>query len=76
MFSLSVRKEFRTKLEIYIKQVLKNLSREDYTRSILLKAAAGDFLQITKVRELIGKELVTEKEILDNKLVKFIKEVI
>ena len=76
MFSLSVRKEFRTKLEIYIKQVLKNLSREDYTRSILLKAAAGDFLQITKVRELIGKELVTEKEILDSKLVTFIKEVI
>ncbi len=76
MHALSLRKEFRAKLEIYIKQVLKNLSREAYTKSILVKASSGDSSQIAKVRELIGNELVTEKEILDAKLVKWVKEVI
>ena len=74
VYALDIRKEFRTKLEIYIKQVIKNLSRADYTKDILIKASKGDTSSITKVRELIGKELVTDKEILDVKLIKIIKE--
>ena len=75
-YSLSLRKDFRSKLETYIKQVLKNLTREDFTKDILIKAANGDVTSINKVRELIGKELVTDKEILDSKLVKLIQELI
>lgn len=72
--SLVVRKEFRAKLEMYIDQVLVNLAREDFTRDVLEKASAGDKASLQKVRELIGKDLVTEKEILDTKLIRLIKE--
>jgi len=74
--SLAVRKEFRLKLEIYVNQVLKNLTREDFTREIMKKAADGDAESLAQVRELMGKDLVTEKEILDTKLVKLINELV
>lgn len=74
--SLLVRKEYRSKLELYINQVLKNLTRDDFTRDIMLSAAEGNKESLQKVRELIGKDLVTEKEILDAKLVKLINELV
>jgi hypothetical protein len=73
-YSLEVRKEFRNKLETYIQQVLKNLMREEYTRSVLMEALSGKKESLLKVRELLGKDLVSEKEILDVKLKKFILE--
>lgn len=75
-FSLSVRKEFRAKLDEYVHTVLKNLTRDDYTRDILVSAAGGDAGSLKKVRELLGKDLVTDKEILDVKLKKLIQEVL
>lgn len=72
--SLAVRKEFREKLDIYINQVLKNLGSTDTTREVLVKASEGDKSALAKVRELLGKDLVTEKEILDVKLKKLIQE--
>lgn len=72
--SLSVRKEFRSKLDLYISQVLKNLSRDDFSREIMLKAREGDAPSLKKVRELLGADLVTEKEILDVKLKRLIAE--
>ncbi len=74
--SLAVRKEYRAKLELYINQVLKNLARNDFSRDVMLKAVNGDKGSLTKVRELIGKDLVTEKEILDVKLQKLIQELV
>ncbi|MBY0414057.1 MAG: DUF4105 domain-containing protein [Bdellovibrionales bacterium] len=75
-YSLEVRKEYRTKLDLYVKQVLKNLSHEEFTRSILVEAANGDKVSLKKVRDLMGKDLVTENEILDSKLKKIIIEII
>lgn len=71
--SLLVRKEYRAKLELYINQVLKNLTRDDFTRQVMVDAADGDKESLNKVRELIGKNLVTESEILDAKLIKLIR---
>ncbi len=75
-YSLQVRKEFRSKLDLYVAQVLKNLSRDDYTREIMSNAANGDQESLNKVRELLGKDLVSEKEILDVKLRKLIQELV
>ena len=75
-YSLQVRKEFRSKLEVYVHQVLKNLSRDDFSREILRSAAEGDNESLKKVRELLGKDLVSEKEILDLKLRKLIQELV
>lgn len=75
-YSLTVRKEYRNKLDTYIKQVLKNLTREDFTKNILVEAAQGNKESLKKVRDLLGVELVTEKEILDAKLRKIIQELI
>jgi hypothetical protein len=75
-YSLEIRKEYRKQLEIYIHQVLKNLTREDFTRDILVQAAQNDVESLKKVRELLGKNLVTEKEILDAKLKKLIQNLL
>lgn len=75
-YSLQVRKEFRSKLDVYVAQVLKNLSRDDYTREIMRNAANGDHESLKKVRELLGIDLVTDKEILDVKLKKLIQELV
>lgn len=75
-YSLQVRKEFRSKLDVYVAQVLKNLSRDDYTREIMSSAANGDQESLKKVRELLGKDLVSDKEILDVKLRKLIQELV
>jgi hypothetical protein len=75
-YSLQVRKEFRSKLEVYVHQVLKNLSRDDFSMVILRSAAEGDNESLKKVRELLGKDLVSEKEILDLKLRKIIQELV
>ncbi len=72
--SFAVRKEFRAKLEMYINQVLVNLTREDFTRGVLVSAGRGDAESLKRVRELLGSDLVTDKEILDSKLVKLIND--
>lgn len=74
--SLAVRKELRAKLEAYVDQVLKNLTRDDFTREIMEKAANGDAESLKKVRELIGKDIVTPSEMLDSKLVKMIQQLV
>lgn len=74
--SLAVRKQFRAKLDEYINQVLKNMSHDDFSREIMVKAAEGDKESLNKVRELLGKDLVTDKEILDVKLRKLIQELV
>ncbi|MBC7428031.1 MAG: DUF4105 domain-containing protein [Bacteriovorax sp.] len=75
-YSLQIRKEFRAKLEEYVHQVLKNLSHDDYTREVMESAAAGNNESLKKVRELLGKDLVSDKEILDVKLRKLIQELL
>lgn len=74
--SLAVRKEFRLKLELYVNQVLKNLTHDNFTREIMIKASEGDVESLAKIRDLMGKDLVTDKEILDTKLVKLINELV
>ena len=75
-YSLQIRKLFRTKLDAYIAQVLKNLSTDDYTLEVLKNAGNGDQGSLKKVRDLLGKDLVSEKEILDSKLLKLIQDYI
>jgi hypothetical protein len=75
-YSLDIRKDFRSKLDLYIRQVLKNLTREDFTKNVLVSASQGNKESLKKVRDLLGVELVTEKEMLDAKLRKIIQELI
>ncbi len=73
--SLAIRKNYRERLEIYTKQVLKNLTLDDLNRTILINAL-NDAQSLSKVRDLLDRNLVTEKEILNDKLVKLIQETI
>lgn len=75
-YSLSVRKEFRSKLDNYILEVIKNMSLEDTTRSLLISAADGNNDSLKQVRKYLGADLVTEKDILDSKLRKIIAEIL
>ncbi|MDO9181161.1 MAG: DUF4105 domain-containing protein [Bacteriovorax sp.] len=75
-YSLAIRKEFSSKLDLYVGQILKNLTREDYSREIMVNAANGDQKSLNRIRELLGKDLVTDKEILDSKLKKLIQELV
>jgi hypothetical protein len=76
LYSLSVRKDFRTKLDVYVRQVLKNLTNDDYSKGLLAQAANGDTESLNKVRAILGNDLVSDKEILDVKLMKLIQEVL
>lgn len=73
--SLVLRKTYRTKLELYILQVIKNLSLGENGRELLMKALNSK-TDLDKVRELLDSSLVSEKEILDIKLRKIITELI
>ncbi|MDD4976082.1 MAG: DUF4105 domain-containing protein [Bacteriovorax sp.] len=73
--SLAIRKEYREKLGIYIHQVLINLSNEDDGRT-LLKNSFNSNESLNKVRDLLDKNLVSDKEILDVKLRKLIEEIL
>jgi hypothetical protein len=73
--SLGIRKEYREKLVIYIHQVLINLSNEDDGRT-LLKNSLNSPESLSKVRDLLDKNLVSDKEILDVKLRKLIEEIL
>lgn len=75
-YSLQVRKEFRSKLDNYIVQVLKNMAMEDNSRSLLVSAAEGNNDSLKLVRKHLGEDLVTEREILDIKLRKILSEII
>jgi hypothetical protein len=72
--SLALRFEYRAKLEAYIDQVLRNLTKDDFTREIMVSAANGDAESIKKVREFIGKDIITTNEMLDSKLIRLIKQ--
>ncbi len=74
-YSLDLRKTYRSKLERYILQVLKNLSLEDSGRA-LLAGSLNSKADLDKVRELLDSSLVSEREILDVKLRKIITELI
>lgn len=73
--SLAIRKQYREKLEIYIRQVLTNLSNEDGGRTLLINSLESNE-SLNKVRELMDKNLVSEKEILDSKLRKQIEQIL
>jgi hypothetical protein len=75
-YSLSVRKDFRSKLDKYILEVLKNMTLDDNSRSLLLSAAEGNKDSLKQVRNYLGSDLVTEKDILDTKLRKIIAELL
>jgi hypothetical protein len=74
--SLTIRRDFRLKLDQYILQVLKNLAREEATRGILVSAAQNDLASLKRVRNLLGSDLVSEKELLDAKLKKIIQTIL
>lgn len=74
--SLTIRRDFRLKLDQYIFQVLKNLAREEVTRAILVNAAQNDSASLKRVRNLLGSDLVSEKELLDTKLRKIIQTIL
>lgn len=73
--SLSIRKLYREKLELYIAQVLKNLSMEDQGRMLLISSLSSKS-DLDKVRQLLDSNLVSEKELLDIKLRKIITDTI
>lgn len=77
LYSLEVRKEFRVKLELYVNQVLKNMAREETTRNMLIEAVqSADPAAILRVRNLLGADLVTSRDLLDSKLKKIIKNIL
>ena len=71
--SLSLRKMYREKLEKYIQQVITNLTLDDQERALLREALTNDE-SLGKVRDLLDRTLVSEKEILDVKLRKIIQD--
>lgn len=73
--ALAIRKEYRQKLDVYIHQVITNLSAEDSGRSLLIEAL-NSREKLNKVRELLDKKLVSENEILNAKLIKIIQEIL
>ncbi|MDO9181782.1 MAG: DUF4105 domain-containing protein [Bacteriovorax sp.] len=73
--TLGIRKKYRQRLEIYIQQVLVNLSNEDTGRE-LLQLALSNNESLSRVRELLDKKIVSENEILDIKLRKLVAEIL
>ena len=71
--SLTLRKSYREKLDLYVRQVLTNLSNEEESRNLLINAQTSNE-SLLKVRELLDKNIVSDKEILDLKLRKLIEE--
>ncbi len=71
--SLSIRKEYREKLDLYTKQVIRNLTLDDVGRALLINALTSKE-SLDKVRDLLDRNLVSEREILDVKLRKIIQE--
>ena len=73
-YSLNARSKYRTKLELYVNQVINNLSHEESTRMILIDVIKGNKPNaIKRVRNLLGADLVTNRDLLDVKLKKIIK---
>lgn len=72
--SIKIRKSYRSMLEDYIHQVIHNLVLDETTRAILMGVQNGDSLKIKELRNLLAADLVSEREILDGKLVKYVAE--
>jgi hypothetical protein len=72
--AIGIRKEYRNKLEGYIHQVIHNLTLDETTKNMLVSIQNGDTAKIKELRELLDVDLVSEREILDGKLVKFVTE--
>lgn len=68
------RRSLREKIDEYIKGVLKNLSHDELMLEMMKKAASGDGISLKKVRDLLGKDIVSDRELLDLKLKKLIQE--
>ncbi len=75
-YSLQVRKDFRGKLDSYVFQVLKNMAINEETRELLNSASQGNSASLKMVRNYLGAELVSEKEILDARLRKVISDIL
>lgn len=71
--SLAIRKNFREKLDVYTKQVIKNLTLDDQQRNLLISALTSKE-DLDKVRDLLDRSLVSDKEILDVKLRRLIQD--
>jgi hypothetical protein len=70
--SIKLRKEYRTKLEEYIHQVIHNLTLEEDSKTLLISIHNGDNRKILDLRNILDANLVSEREILDSKLINFI----
>lgn len=73
--SLEMRKSYRERLEVYIDQVLQNLLLEQSGRELLIRSLVSKS-DLEKVRELLDRSLVNEKEMLDGKLRKKISDLL
>jgi hypothetical protein len=71
-YSIKLRKEYRTKLEEYIHQVIHNLTLEEDSKNLLISIHNGDHRKILDLRNILDANLVSEREILDSKLINFI----
>jgi hypothetical protein len=72
--AIKTRKEYRALLEVYIHQVIHNLTLDDTTKTLLYAIQNGETGKIKELRDLLDAELVSEREILDGKLVKFVAD--
>lgn len=73
--SLEIRKIYREKLVIYIRQLLVNLSHEEGSRVLLINSLTTK-ASMDKVRELLDASLVGKNEILDEKLRLLIEQIL
>ncbi len=72
--AINIRKEYRSKLEVYIHQVIHNLTLDETTLKLLIDIQEGDHQKVKELRDLLDSQLVNEREILDSKLIKFVAE--
>ena len=72
--AIKIRKDYRSMLEVYIHQVIHNLTLDETTNALLVSIQNGDTSKIKDLRNLLDAEMVSEREILDGKLVKFVAE--
>jgi hypothetical protein len=67
-FSIKFRKKYRNFLEQYIVTVIQNMKTSSETLTILNNIKNGDTQSLINLRKILDENLVSEKEILDNKL--------
>lgn len=74
--SIKTRKIYREKLERYVLTVLMNLNNSDTGHELMLSAKNNDKNALLELRNKLDANLISEKEILDAKLIKIISQII